>query len=189
MSKTKIDLGCGIHRTEGFIGVDCVNLPGIDIIHDLNMFPYPFDDNSIDEIVMNSVLQYLDNIGKVFEEIYRILKPGGILKFTVPYSGHQTSGSIGQRQRFLSRDFYYLEKENTMHYRIFNKVDFKVLRVRYIFSTKEINKTSLWGPIYFLIGTIIQGLLNSSFKIREGYELCWGFIFPLREFEIISEKR
>lgn len=110
-------------------------------------------------------------------------------RFAVPYSGHQTSGSIGQKHRFLSRDFYYLEKENPMHYRISNKVDLKVLRIRYLFSTKEIKKISLWGPFYWLIGTIIQDLLNSSFITREGYELCWGFIFPLREFEITLRRR
>ena len=50
-----------------------------DIVHDLNACPFPFEDNSVNEIIINSVLQYLDNIPKIFEELYRIMKPDAVV--------------------------------------------------------------------------------------------------------------
>jgi hypothetical protein len=45
----KLDIACGQAKKEGFIGVDIARLPGVDIVHDLEQFPWPFDDNSIEE--------------------------------------------------------------------------------------------------------------------------------------------
>ena len=49
----KLDLGCGRSKKAGFIGLDCLVLPGVDIVHDLTKFPYPFEDGLIDEIWMD----------------------------------------------------------------------------------------------------------------------------------------
>lgn len=38
----KIDIGCGNSKRSGYIGLDCLKLPDVDIVHDLNTFPYPF---------------------------------------------------------------------------------------------------------------------------------------------------
>ena len=43
----KIDVGCGSSKIEGFIGMDHLDLPGVDIIHDLNSLPWPFESNSV----------------------------------------------------------------------------------------------------------------------------------------------
>ena len=45
----KLNFGCGKDIREGWVNLDCVALPGIDAIHDLNKFPLPFEDNSFDE--------------------------------------------------------------------------------------------------------------------------------------------
>jgi len=37
----KLDIGCGWSKRAGFVGMDKRNLPGVDIIHDLEIFPYP----------------------------------------------------------------------------------------------------------------------------------------------------
>jgi len=61
-----------------------------DIVHDLNVFPYPFEDNSFDEICAFEVLEHCGHQGDAkyffaqFDEFYRILKPDGILLATVP---------------------------------------------------------------------------------------------------------
>ncbi len=83
---TIINLGCGKTRIEGSIGVDRTEIPGyVDIVHNLNITPYPFDDNSIDEVHFYHVLEHLDNPIEKLEEIHRILKPKGILYMRVPH--------------------------------------------------------------------------------------------------------
>lgn len=81
----KIDIGCGSSKKDGYIGVDILDLPSVDIVHDLNTFPYPFNDNEIDEIWMDQVLEHLNEPMKVIEEFYRISKNGALVTIGVPY--------------------------------------------------------------------------------------------------------
>lgn len=80
-----LDLGCGNRKRPGAIGVDFNNRTAADVIHDLNSFPYPFDDSSFDEIYLDNTLECLDDVIRVMEEVYRICKPGGLVKVIVPY--------------------------------------------------------------------------------------------------------
>ena len=80
-----LDLGCGKKKREGAIGVDFSDRHDADVIHDLNAFPYPFDDDSVDEIYLDNVLEHLDDPLKVMEEVHRICKPNGLVKVIVPY--------------------------------------------------------------------------------------------------------
>jgi len=61
-----------------------------DIVHDLEKLPYPFEDNSFDEIHAYGVLEHLSDQGDhkaflaQFQEFYRILKPSGFFVGIVP---------------------------------------------------------------------------------------------------------
>lgn len=89
----KINLGAGEDPTDGWVNVDVVDLPGIDLVHNLIKFPYPFPDACADEIKAVDVLEHLPNyIGEqngviaFIEECHRILIPGGTLYIQTP--GH-----------------------------------------------------------------------------------------------------
>ncbi len=81
----KIDLGCGASKKPGFTGVDILKLDGVDIVHNLTIFPYPFEDNSVDEIWMDNVLEHLPNPMRVVEELWRISKNATKITIAVPY--------------------------------------------------------------------------------------------------------
>lgn len=81
----KIDIGCGSSKKYGFIGIDILDLQGVDIVHDLNVFPYPYNDNEVDEIWMDQVLEHLNEPIKVIEELHRICKNGASITIGVPY--------------------------------------------------------------------------------------------------------
>ena len=63
---------------------------GADIIHDLDVTPWPLDESSFDELHAYEVLEHLGAQGdfhaffRHFGEIYRVLKPGGHLFATCP---------------------------------------------------------------------------------------------------------
>jgi SAM-dependent methyltransferase len=80
-----LDLGCGKKKRAGSIGVDWTDRHDADVIHDLNVFPYPFADNEIDEIFLDNVLEHLDDPMQVMQEIHRITKVNGRVKVIVPY--------------------------------------------------------------------------------------------------------
>ena len=95
-----VDLGCGQQKAtvqyfsenmkitpDKVIGVDIAKEPGVDIVHDLTKFPYPFKDESVDAIYASHFVEHLDGIERIkfFNECYRILKPQGIMRLLHPY--------------------------------------------------------------------------------------------------------
>lgn len=89
----KFDLGCGYKKQEGYIRVDhdAAVLP--DIVQDLNIFPWPIEDNIADEIKLTHVLEHLaplpNDYKQLWQELYRICKNGAIINIEVPYWLHE----------------------------------------------------------------------------------------------------
>ena len=85
LATKKLNLGCGEDRKEGYINLDWSPLTNPDVVHDLNVFPYPFADNELDYIEASHVLEHLDKPFLVMKEFHRVLKPGGTLHVKVPH--------------------------------------------------------------------------------------------------------
>lgn len=81
----KLHIGAGTDIKPGWVNHDVANLEGIDVIHDLGVYPWPWEDDSIDEIYMKDVLEHLPNTIEVIEEIHRICKSGAKVYIAVPY--------------------------------------------------------------------------------------------------------
>jgi SAM-dependent methyltransferase len=81
----KVNLGAGTDILAGYINHDLVALQGIDVVHNLNQYPWPWADGSIDEIKMYDVLEHLDDFMRAMEELFRVLAPGGHCRISVPY--------------------------------------------------------------------------------------------------------
>lgn len=89
--KVKINLGAGEDAFEGWVNVDMIDLPNIDVVHNLMKFPYPFKSGVADEIKAVDVIEHLPpyigeghGVVKFLEECHRILKPGGVLFIQTP---------------------------------------------------------------------------------------------------------
>jgi|TARA_B110000495_G_C22988082_1_gene581532 ubiquinone/menaquinone biosynthesis C-methylase UbiE len=82
-----LDLGCGENKVTNSIGLDNVNLPDVDIVHDLMDFPYPIENESIDKIYLRHVIEHFTNekINSILYECSRILKKNGSLIISVPH--------------------------------------------------------------------------------------------------------
>ena len=84
-SLIRLQLGCGNDPKSGWINHDAVQLPGVDVVHDLNDRPWPWPDNTVDEIWAKDVLEHLPDTLRTMEELYRITKPGASVYIAVPY--------------------------------------------------------------------------------------------------------
>ena len=105
----KLDLG-GIGKNGEWTTINIVE--PCDIVHDLNSFPYPFEDSSVNEVRINHVLEHLDNPKAVIIEINRILKDGGSLTVKVPY-GQTKMKNPSHLHNFLPEWFTAFEKSNS----------------------------------------------------------------------------
>jgi len=94
----KLNIGSHSVKIEGFLNVDILDLPNVDIVCDITHIPWTvkgvspqerFEDNSVDEILMVEVLEHLSfhDTLKVLREIHRVLKPGGKIHIQVPDCG------------------------------------------------------------------------------------------------------
>ncbi len=52
---------------------------------DLNVFPYPIEDNTYDYINASFILEHLIDLSKVLKELVRISKPGAFIYIKVPH--------------------------------------------------------------------------------------------------------
>ena len=88
-----LDVGCGKNKTPGAIGMDKNPLTGADVIHDLGEFPYPFPDNHFDEVVGIHVVEHVPDPLRFMEELWRITKPGGLIRLATPHYTNPTWAS------------------------------------------------------------------------------------------------
>lgn len=83
----KLNLGAGDSKFEGFISVDLYD-PKADVQADICDLPY--EANTVDEIVAYQVIEHVpyQKSEKMFEEMYRVLKPGGTAIVETPNIGY-----------------------------------------------------------------------------------------------------
>lgn len=79
-----LNLGCGFTKLDGHVNVDAFENCEPDVTHDLNQFPYPWNDESVDGIILSHTLEHLDDWWAAFCECARILKPGAEFVVRVP---------------------------------------------------------------------------------------------------------
>lgn len=150
-----IDLGCGQSKREGFIGVDKYPAPGVDIVHDLLEFPWPFEDNSVDEAHSSHNLEHIDGEMRIpfFQELYRVLKPGATALFITP-SADSDRALQDPTHKFppVVPGFYqcYLNKD----WRVTNKLDHGAYNEK---------------PLNFVVQSVNVGLVPELISRNDAY--------------------
>uniref|UniRef100_Q01R66 Methyltransferase type 11 n=1 Tax=Solibacter usitatus (strain Ellin6076) TaxID=234267 RepID=Q01R66_SOLUE len=81
----RIDLGCGMNKQAGFIGVDRYPLTGVDVVADMNQ-TLPFRDDSVDLLLASHSLEHVETLLTTMRDVYRICKHGTQLCIVAPYS-------------------------------------------------------------------------------------------------------
>lgn len=162
-----LDIGCGNRKIPGAIGVDISRNTQADVIHDLNLFPYPFKDNTFDKVYCIDILEHLDNIIKVMEEIFRISKPNAELDIRVPhFSSMHAYGDPTHKHFFNTLSFDYFTGE-LPQYGFYTNARFRKVNV----------KLNFW-KLHRLNG--ISFLANKKPIL---YEKLFAFIFPSMNIE------
>ena len=151
----KLNLGSGSKILEGYTNVDKYDYYKPDIVHDLENFPYPFEENSIDEILLSHVLEHIgqspDTFLKIIKELYRICRNDSLIKIIVPHPRHDDFISdpthvrpitILGLQLFDKELNLKWEKQNAANtpLALINNVNFKIKNVKYNLDSKYVQK-------------------------------------------------
>jgi SAM-dependent methyltransferase len=84
----RLNVGCGRNIIDGWINLDVIPLPGIDIVADLEdcaNSPLPFKDNEVDEFLLSHVIEHIRNPLPLMQELWRIAKPEAKMVIRVPH--------------------------------------------------------------------------------------------------------
>jgi SAM-dependent methyltransferase len=122
-----LNIGCGKTRIPNSKGIDKFLIENyVDIIHDLDILPYPFENDSVNEIHMYHVLEHLHSPLEKLEELNRILKPKGILHIRVPHFSSMGAFSDITHVRPFGYASFDCFSEGTYH-SFYTKKRFKIL--------------------------------------------------------------
>lgn len=175
----KLEVGCGDRKRSGYMGMDVVKLQGVDFVHDMNIAPWPFEDNSFEEIIFDDVLEHSKNLLGILSETYRVAANGAVIKIASPHFSSDNMYSDPTHTIFFSsRSFNYFDKSlNYKHSFYLPEVNFKIVKTYISFRHYFMfdGKKPFFNPLKWFG---IEYLINKNKRIYERF-FCW--ILPAAE--------
>ena len=183
-NKKVLDVGCGFGRNKKIIeevGGEWIGVEPFDggkhtVIGSAEELP--FEDNTIDIIIMDSVLEHVKDVGKAFQEVSRVLKQNG--KFIGYAAFMECYHEISYSHLSFKALEYYAEHNNMKLSKISGGSRFGI----------DYHISILLYPIPFKIGRkVISSLIRMTFKLKS-HIVFLGLIFirrmKIRDAKILS---
>lgn len=114
----KLNLGCGPGpgQIPGAVNVDIVPMPGVDVVHDLGVAPWPWPDGSAADVAAFQLFEHVADPVLFMAECWRVLEPGGRLHITVPWWLHPAAFTDPTHRRYCTeQSFDYWIKGTPLH--------------------------------------------------------------------------
>lgn len=174
-----LDLGCGTKKLPGSVGVDRLALEGVDVVHDLANFPWPFADKSFDLVFANHFLEHATDTIGAMEEIHRILAPRGRVVIQVPYFRSVDAYGDPTHARFFT--------SRTLDYFIHDSDLFS----RYCYSRQGFRRIGFWYAWpHESHNPIVRALKHWIHRHPDQYDQYLSLIFPVEcltwELEVVQ---
>lgn len=179
---TKLNVGCGNDIREGYVNLDVAGLPGVDVVANLEQFPWPLHENRFEEIIMINVLEHLPDTIAAMEELWRISSNGCKVIIRVPYWNciHAASDPTHKKQfTQFSMNFFDPTTKQGKERPYYSKARFHIKQICYWIPLIPFGKDEhFWIKI------------SNSFvkKILSFFALYFNNIIWVIEFELIAIK-
>jgi len=170
----KLNIGCGNKILKEYINLDSVKLKGVNIVHNLNKYPWPFKNNYFDEIIADNVMEHLDSIVQPIEEIWRISKNNAKIKIIVPHTPSVWAFCDPTHKQFYTYfTLDYFTTDAGLNY--YSNARFKIIKKKIKFNK-------------YLI--LFEWLFNSCKPLKKIHTIFLSGIIPAMflEFELQVEK-
>ena len=154
----KLNLGCGNKLLKGYINLDKFNYYKCDVTHDLEKFPYPFKNDSVNEILLSHVLEHIgqqpDTFINIIKELYRICANNALIIINVPHPRHEdflsdpthvrpiTVLGLSLFDQKLNRNWQKIGAANTPLGLIHN-VNFNIEKYEYLLDENLVSKRNI----------------------------------------------
>jgi SAM-dependent methyltransferase len=157
----KLNLGSGRDYLDGWVNLDITADTKPDIVHDLDVIPWPFESDQFARVKLFDVLEHLHRPLGALVELHRICAPGARVDIVVPhFSSCNAYTDITHRTCF---GYFSLDTVTGAHAHDY----YTQIRYRMVRRAIEFYKTP--------VGKIASRLAN---RRPVGYERRWAWIFP-----------
>jgi predicted SAM-dependent methyltransferase len=161
VTATRLNIGCGVKRRENAVNLDISDRVGADVVHDLNVVPWPFPSDSFEEVFAYDVLEHVNDVVRALEEIHRICRPSARVHITVPhFSSANAFTDVTHRHWFGWNSFAPYTTEHELNH--YSHARFARRNTRISFYASIVNR-------------IVFRLAN---RWPERYERRWAWAFP-----------
>ncbi len=169
--KNKLNFGAGQDIKEDCVNLDMGGYPRIDVVWNLNKLPLPFRDNEFEEILAYNILEHVNYV-PLMEELYGILKPGGVIKITVPHFTYvEAYADPTHINRFSFLTFSYFVKGGIREY-------------PFMKFSKFTGKITFQKRLIFLWNYVLEWFVNLNKNTIKLYEKTPLRIFPAANLEV-----
>lgn len=172
-----LDVGCGINKYPGAIGLDRNPNTKADVVADLDQFPFPFQDNSFRQVRAIHVIEHVSDVIRLMEEFHRLLEAGGEAVIVTPhYTDFSSFCDPTHRWHLNSFSLRYFGDDNA-GYGYYSSARFREISVR-------VGLLALWRYLGFEL------LVNGSRAFRRFWEfyLCYVIRGKVIEWKLEARK-
>jgi SAM-dependent methyltransferase len=168
-----LDVGCGLNKVPGAIGIDRNPRSRADLLCDLDRPPFPFRDGSFDRIRAVHVIEHVTDVIATMEEFHRLLAPGGRLVLVTPHFSDFSSYCDPTHRRHLSSFSFRYFGDDHGGFGYYSGARFREISVR-------VRLLALWRWLEFLV--------NGSRRFRRFWEHYLCFVVRGKFVELELEK-
>jgi SAM-dependent methyltransferase len=165
-----LDVGCGPVKESGAFGVDRINLPGVDLVCDLNG-SWPLADGTFDRVVFRHSIVHLASLEHALREARRVVRQGGLVEIISPHFSSDNAFT-DPTMRFSTgwRTMDYYCANGSMIYGYYGRLGL-LIRDRRIYIYRAEPKTAL-QRIFSMLVWPVEVLVNAMPRIYEKF-LCF----------------
>ncbi|KAA0577974.1 hypothetical protein FZ983_20595 [Azospirillum sp. B21] len=135
-SDLRVDLGCGDHKPDGFVGVDVAPGPGVDLVCDLTG-RFPFETGSVAHLRAHDLIEHLPDRLHTMNEIWRVCRGGAIVDIRVPSTdGRGAFQDPTHISYWNANSFFYYSVDHPAYLSLCRKYGFRgAFRIRSLSSS------------------------------------------------------
>ena len=191
-----IDIGCGTKTYQELVAPSITEHIGVDhekTLHDQSnidlfgtAYEIPSEDNFFDSALCTAVLEHLEEPELALKECHRVLKPGGVAIYSVPFIWHLHEEP---------RDFYRFSKYGLKY--LFEKTGFEIIEIKalsgfwvtfgqlFVYNLYRFNRSIVkWTHIIDIIGLLIQALAYALDRVDRTERWTWMYMVVAKKKEL-----
>lgn len=183
-----LDIGCGANKkSSNSIGIDMLDLKGVDIIGEVLEITKNINSETVDKIFTSHFLEHIDDLEHYLDEFSRILKPNGILEIIVPHYSNPYFYSDPTHKRYFGLYTMSYFAKSTLFKRTVPQYNHNI---SFHLSSVELNFSST-RPFYIrhAIKKLLGIIFGTSYFMQEFWEENLSFIFPCYDIKYNLSKK